>query len=168
MDTGEKGLAEAIGVSTRSPRSAESREENPQPVSGQAPPVCEETPYPRYEPGIYDAECTSACIYRDPRFRAWKCRLEFSILPGGERVFGFLHLGNGQKAHAGRSSEYWRAWVIASGDQPRRRQVLTPRVFVGKIFEVKVSDVLRGFDGRNHPTGAVYSVVPEIVRRIYP
>lgn len=133
-----------------------------------AAPVSEESPYPRLEPGIYDAACTSAGIYRDPRFHAWKCRLEFSVLPGAERVFGFLHLGNGQKARAGRSSEYWRAWVIANGNQPRKRQVLTPRVFMGKIFEVKISDVVRRFDGRDHPPGTAYSVIRQIVRRLYP
>src|SRR5437899_9532229 len=30
-------------------------------------PVCEDAPYPRYKPGIYEARCIAAVVYRDPR-----------------------------------------------------------------------------------------------------
>jgi hypothetical protein len=72
------------------------------------------------------------------------------------------------KPYAGPRSEYRRAWIIATGEQPRRRQILSARVFVGKIFEVRVDDVVRRFDGREHPKGGIYSIVREIVRRTYP
>jgi hypothetical protein len=131
-------------------------------------PVCEETPYPRYEPGVYEAECAEARVYFHPLLRAWKCQLDFQILRNGEPICGFLHLGNKEQPSAGPNSEYRRAWIIAAGQAPRKRQTMTSRVFKGKIFEVRVGDTSRGFDGRGHPEPAVYSTVKEILRRTYP
>src|SRR5438128_11906608 len=37
-------------------------------------PVCTDEPYPRYEPGVYEAECISARTYRHPLLNVWKCR----------------------------------------------------------------------------------------------
>ena len=140
-------------------------------VVGEVPaqePICEETAYSRYEPGIYDAECIAAVIYHDPRFRAWKCRLKFSILPDGDPVYGFFHLGRRDAPHAGPSSEYFSAWTIASGTLPRKRQVLSCRAFTAKIFQVEIRDVTSRFNKRVHPEVAVYSTVKQIVSRIYP
>jgi len=131
-------------------------------------PVSDRGPYPRLEPGVFEAECVKAETYRDRQFARWSCALEFSLLDDGTRVFCFLNLGRAAKPHAGPRSEYRRAWIIATGGQPRRRQVLSDRVFEGKIFEVRVANVEKRFDGREHPKGAVYSVVREIVRRTYP
>jgi hypothetical protein len=89
-------------------------------------------------------------------------------IAGGEEVCAFLKLGSKEKPHAGRRSEYWRVWVEANGFQPKKRQTLSARVFKGKVFEVRLADVTRRFDGRDHPRGAVYTVVREIVRRTYP
>jgi hypothetical protein len=149
------GTAAQTGVPT------EARNFGPEPVN-------EYSPYPRYEPGIYEAECKRAEIYRDAQFRSWKCVLQFSILPGGDPISCFLHLGSESKAKAPPRSEYRRAWIIANRAQPRKRQTLSPRVFVGKIYQIRVRDVQKRFDGREHPTASVYSVVKEIVRRTYP
>jgi hypothetical protein len=139
------------------------------PTQGTGPdPVCEQAPYPRYEPGVHEAECVRADTYRDRQFGSWKCCLRFSILPDGAPVFCFLNLGSKQKPIMGLRSEYRRAWIIANGEQPRKRQILSKRVFVGKIFEVRVGDVEKRHDGRKHPRAAVYSVVKEIIRRTYP
>lgn len=131
-------------------------------------PVCEQAPYPRYEPGVYEAECIRAGTYRDRQFGSWKCALQFSILPEGGCVLGFLHLGSKQEPTMPRRSEYRRAWIIANGEQPRKRQILSKRVFLGKIFEVRIGDVKKRHDGREHPRAAIYSVVKEIIRRTYP
>src|SRR5215472_17223957 len=77
-------------------------------------PVCEEKPYPLYEPGRYEAQCTHACIYRDPQFRSWKALLRFRLVPSGDEVCGFFHLGEGDRPDAGPRSKYRRAWVIAN------------------------------------------------------
>lgn len=131
-------------------------------------PVSDREPYPRYEAGEYEAECFAASIRRDPQFKTWKAYLCFRLLSDGQPVWGFLNLGRGEKPHAGRRSEYRRAWVIANGAKPRRRQTLTVRVFKGKIFKVRVAYVTRRFDGRDHPPEAVYSTVCEILQRTYP
>jgi hypothetical protein len=131
-------------------------------------PVCEEDPYPRYSPGTYEAQCVAGGIYRDPQFRAWKALLQFRLVPGGEPVCCFFHMGTKELPKAGRRSNYWRAWVIANAGPPRRRQVLSARVFKGKIFEVRVGDVTKRFDQSEHPEGAIYSTVKEIIRKTYP
>jgi hypothetical protein len=131
-------------------------------------PVSEVKHYPRYPEGSYEAECTGTAVYRDPGFKRWTARLEFRILPGGEMIYGFLNLGSGEKPSSGRRSKYFRAWVIANGDGPRKRQQLSHRVFKGKCFEVRIADTKRDCNGDDHPSGAVYSTVKEIIRRTYP
>jgi hypothetical protein len=131
-------------------------------------PVCDEDPYPRYPAGTYQAQCVSGSIYRDRQFRAWKAALKFHLLPDVGPVWGFLHMGRGERPSAGRRSDYWRAWVIANGGPPRRRQTLSVRVFKGKIFEVRVGDVTQRYDQSAHPEGAIYSTVKGITRRTYP
>lgn len=131
-------------------------------------PVAENDPYPRYEPGVYEAECLRAEVYFDRAFKRWNCLLKFALVPTGEPVCGFLNLGSGQKPHAGPRSEYRRAWIIAQGEQPKRRQVLSKRVFERKIFEVEIEDVKQSHDGSEHPAKAIYSRVKRIVRRTYP
>lgn len=122
--------------------------------------------YPRYPEGIYDAECVKAATYRDRQFNAWKCCLYFRLVPSGEPVCGYWHLGMGAEAYAGPRSEYRRAWIIANGDGPRKRQRLSARNFTGKLFEVRLGDVTRDSRGREHPAGAIYSTVKEIIRRL--
>jgi hypothetical protein len=141
---------------------SEAREENT------LDPTHDDAMYPRYPEGVYEAECVKVVIYRDPQFRAWKACLHFSFLGTGEEVCGFYHLGSKSKPHAGRRSEYYRAWIIANGEPPRKRQRLAVRVFRRKVFEVRVSDVTRRHDGRTHPKAMVYSTVREILRRVYP
>ncbi len=131
-------------------------------------PVCEADPYPRHEPGDYEAECVSAVTYWHPQLRAWKCRLEFKTLVERDSVFCFLHLGNGETTKAGPRSEYYRVWVLATGHAPRKRQTLSNRVFKGKTYEIRIGDTIRRFDGRNHPDGQIYSTVKEILKKAYP
>jgi hypothetical protein len=129
-------------------------------VSG---PVCDEAPHPRYTPGEYLVRCTDARIYREPRFRAWKCRLTMAFTHERGEVCKFLHMGRGEAPKAGRSSEFMRLWLLANGGRPKRGCTLTPRVFKGRFFTVMVGDTVRRFDGRDHPEAAVYSVVKEIL-----
>lgn len=114
-------------------------------------PICDSDPYPRYEPGDYEVRCLEAKIYPDPRFRRLVCRL-----------------GPGPKPQAGRGSKYWRAWVIANGEMPKKRQVLSVRVFVGKIFLVRIGDVAKRLDGNEHAEFEKYSVIQEIISRRWP
>ena len=131
-------------------------------------PVCTREPYPRYEPGTYEAECVSARAEYDRMFHRWGCVLRFSILPDGVPICCFLNYGKEQKLGDRPRSKYYRAWVIANGERPRKRQTLSHRIFVGKIFEIEIGDVLQDFEKRDHPKAMIYSVVRSIVRRTFP
>lgn len=137
-------------------------------ASAQRGPVCEDEPYPRYTAGVCDAQCVGARIYRDPRFRAWKLRLDFVFLLDRRRISGFFHMGRDQEPRAGRRSRYYRVWVIANGEQPRRGQEMSPKVFIGKIFSVQVGDTTVNEEGTEHPAAAVYSTIKEILKRNWP
>jgi hypothetical protein len=132
----------------------------------QCAPICEKDPYPLLEPGIYEAQCLRTRIYFDPQFRAWKALLEFQLVNREETVGGFIHLGQGESTKAGQRSRYRRAWIIANGEPPKKRQVLSERIFVGKFFEVQIGTVEKAHDGRDHPVGGRYSTVTEILRRL--
>lgn len=133
-------------------------------------PISDDAPYPRYEPGIYEACCIKSRIYRHPLFRAWKCDLQFVFGENNQNVvFGFFHLGNGDKPHAGRQSQYRRAWIIANdGEQPKKRQTLSRRLFVGKIFRVRIADTVKRSNGSQMGAGEIYSTVKEIIEKIGP
>jgi hypothetical protein len=83
-------------------------------------------------------------------------------------VYGFLNLGTGAKPQAGRGSNYWKAWVIANGAAPRKRQVLSVRAFVSKIFLVRIGDVETNMDGLEHLEFEKYSVIQKIISRCWP
>lgn len=132
-------------------------------------PICESDPYPRYAPGEYEVRCIEAKCYRDPRFKRLVCRLKCLLMLDPEReVFGFLNLGTEAKPKAGRGSKYWRAWVIANGELPRKRQVLSVRAFVDKNFLVRIGDVEKRMDGGEQSELEKYSVIQEIISRRWP
>src|SRR2546425_12547383 len=79
-------------------------------------PVCDEDPYRRYVPGVYDVRCTDMKTYVDPRYKRRIALLKFSLFPEGGTVCAFFNLGPANKPpHAGRGSKYRRAWMIANG-----------------------------------------------------
>jgi len=57
---------------------------------------------------------------------------------------------------------------MANGAAPRKRQQMSRRVFVGKIFRVHIADTRKAYDGKEHPEGAVYSTIKEFVACIGP
>jgi hypothetical protein len=122
--------------------------------------------------------CAAAVIYPDPRFRAkgsdgtvratWKCRLDCVRVLDQEPICGFLNLGNEQHPEPRLGSEYRRVWIMANGIAPRKRQRMSKRVFVGKVYRVIVGDTRKDAQGREHPQGAVYSTIKEFIARTGP
>ena len=104
-----------------------------------------------------------ACIYPDPRFHAWKCRLGCHFLDEEGEVYGFLHMGTGKNPTVGRGSNFRRVWIMANGEQPRKRQVLSRRVFIDRIFRVRIGDVLKRHDGKEHLLVERYSTIQEFL-----
>lgn len=131
-------------------------------------PICGDDVYPRYLPGEYEVLCVGAEVYRDPRFRCWKCRLDCQFLTERSRISGFLNLGTGEKPNAGRGSEYRRVWIMANDAQPKKRQVLSRRTFVGKVFRVRIDDTARRHDGREHIPAERYSTIKGFLARVGP
>jgi hypothetical protein len=86
-------------------------------------------------------------------------------MDGGEygSVYAFLHMGDGNQPHAGVNSNYYRVWVMANGGRPRKRQRMSHRMFVGKIFEVRIDDVNKTFTGQSRDSYSTYSVVKEFI-----
>jgi len=132
------------------------------------PPICDEAPYPRLKPGEYSARCVETRVYLEKRFRRWVCRLKYWIIPEGPTRIRVFQSRLRRKANAGRGSEYRRAWIEAHGAAPQRRQKLGHSVFRDKIFVIRVDDMSRRHDGRNHHQADVYSTVKEIVKRSWP
>ena len=133
-----------------------------------ADPVSEHDPYPRHEPGVYEVRCYHTAQYRSKAFRRWVCRLDCQLIWEPGEVCGFFNLGSGDKPHAGRKSLYWRVWVMASGAQPRKRQVLTRAVFVDKIFRVRIGDVTERYDQTEASEAERYSTIEEFIACIGP
>jgi hypothetical protein len=94
--------------------------------------------------------------------------LDFQFLNQEGKVVGFFHMGNGEKPKAGRRSRYFAAWVEANSAVPRKRQLMSRRVFVGTIFKVRIGDTTRRHDGGEHPEAVIYSTVKEILKRMWP
>jgi hypothetical protein len=130
-------------------------------------PLCADNPYPRYKPGKYDVLCVAVKTYFDPRFRRWVCWLQCQILGEKDKVSAFLNMGSGEAPTANRGSEYWRVWVMATGEQPRRGR-LPKRALVGKVFSVLVDDTVKRYDKREHSEAAKYSTIKEFLARIGP
>ncbi len=130
-------------------------------------PICG-AEYPLVAPGRLTLQCVGARIYRHAGLpdSPWKCELQFRDGFGELSIFGFFHLGCGDESHAGRTSRYWSAWTLANGGPPRKRQVMSPRVFKGRWFVVDVETVTKkgkGAKAEPLPEHMRYSVVRKIV-----
>lgn len=124
----------------------------------------------RVEPGEYRAYCRSAHTYRDGPYARWICALQFDILDPSllnlvARLTYFLNLGSGERPRAtSRRSKYWSAWVAANAGPPKRRERLSPNIFVHRHAVVLVGDVARNFKQMAIPVDEVYSVIRAILR----
>ena len=149
------------------------------PVEHDGPdPICREDAYPRYAECEAEVMCVGAVIYPDPRFRSraddgqvrptWKCRLDCMRLSDQAPVCGFFNMRNAASPEVKRGSAYRRVWIMASGSSPRKRQRMSKRAFVGKVFRVRIGDTRNDYNGKTHPEGAVYSTIKEFLACVGP
>jgi len=101
--------------------------------------------YDRIEPGVYPAYCRWAKTYRDPGFKRWTCLLRFDVVSDDliralAHVAFWLNLGPGDTPHAGRRTRYFREWVRANGEPPKRKDRLSPQVFARRMARVEIGD----------------------------
>lgn len=136
-------------------------EEPSAPIEG---PVCADNPRLWIPEGEYQAICGKVSKFRHPIFKREIVALQLRICDGEhqgvqlERFYPWT-------GKVGRNSGFWREWTIANGTVPSRRDRLSMRKFVGKIFLVRVATVQKSWDGARHGPGA-YSKVAAILELI--
>ncbi len=126
---------------------------------------CAHEAYPKVMPGTYELYCTEARSYLDPGMKTWKCRYRFidPLREDSPALFGFINLSK-DCSPPGRRSRYFHEWTIAVGQLPRKRQVMSDRVFRGKLFRVRVDWVSpRQHNCKTHTDATRYSLVKEIL-----
>jgi len=124
---------------------------------------------PRIPPGEYPAFSRSAKVYRDGHYKRWVCAVQFDVLTHDlvevlARLTWFLNLGSGEAPHVTRRKNYWQAWVQASGEPPKRKDRLSPRVFVRRYARVSVSDTTKDFKQATVSGDSAYSVIRKVLR----
>ncbi len=123
-------------------------------------------PLPRIPEGEYEAVCTEAkvSLYLGKELRLY---LHFKIIAGeheGKKIRGNYNFDYKVFPTA---SKYYTDWSIANGALPRRRDRMTPRIFIGKAFLVKVRDAIPRYEDRTpKPEMFRYSVVDRIIERL--
>ena len=94
-----------------------------------------------------------------------KIFLHFVIHAQGQRTTCELYMAcNGPRGTKWpTSSKYTRAWITAAGHKPKRADRLTPKVFEGKLFKVRVRVVEQ--NGRKQPLAPDqrYSVIDDVL-----
>ena len=122
--------------------------------------------YPVLEAGVYIAR---AIRVQGPEwvrsYQRWSTRIEFALVHESISVSVFFNMGNDPNGpKAGRMSRFFRAWVIANGDFPRKGQKMKPDVFLdGQFFEVEVESCNRDSEGKPKQDAEVYSRVTRIL-----
>jgi hypothetical protein len=103
--------------------------------------------YVRIQPGIYTGRCQRTRTYRDPIFRHWTCLLVFNLFEptSGDTIANgipiWYALGQGEHPLASRRGKYFPAWILANdGRAPQRQDRMPPKIFVGRVAKVRVSD----------------------------
>jgi hypothetical protein len=131
-------------------------------------PVIEWAYRPRIPPGEYPAISRKASIYRDKQFKRWVCAVQFDIVDSQAmntiaRLTWFLNLGQRVKAHAGRRTKFWAAWIRANGEPPKRADRLSVSIFSGRSAIVRVDDTSKTHDCGRIESEQAYSVVRDVI-----
>jgi len=83
-------------------------------------------------------------------------------------VSGFLNLGQRKQPHAGRESRYFRLWCQANGGPPKSGQPMSPEVFLGKFFRVRVETATTNSKGEPLSAPEQYSKITDFLECIGP
>jgi hypothetical protein len=127
-------------------------------------------PLPLISGGVYRARCLKYEIFVNYRFpENTKLHLHMEILDGNESTEETIILTRflNYSRKPGRGSDYYSEWVIANnGNPPKRGDRMHPKVFEGKVFEVKVRSVKIDRDHDALLKSLRYSVIGKIVRMV--
>ena len=114
---------------------------------------------------VYEAQC----IKYDSKFILGNTRkvfLNFKIIESGEHhgkvIFQAFNMPYNGRIKTG--SKYYKTWVMVNKWQkPSRNAKMSPRLFKGKIYNVKTRTVKPQHNGKEMPQQFWYSVVDEIL-----
>lgn len=121
--------------------------------------VCPLIPEGIYEVGFIRAE-------KKWMWGGWKIFLWFKILTFGDFCGVNLYRAFNLPERITDSSEYYRAWLIAVGRKPDRKDRMGTGVFRNKQFEVEVRTVILSSKQRKLTREQQYSVIGDINRKI--
>lgn len=109
-------------------------------------------------------------------YQATAIRHEYSEYYGRRKLYLWFQIVNGSydgkqlfisfniEKRIVQSSKYYKARLIASkGHKPKRNDRMSPKVFKGKLFTIKVRTVSKGFNGNIFSPDECYSVVDELI-----
>ena len=159
---------ELLSVSVTAPETSETRRERKRPTASgrqtlKVVPkddggslVWRGPDYPMLEPGRYMVRCVKMQGPQWVRcYARWSLRLEFALTTEPGVISAFFNFGNDRSGpRVGRQSRYYKAWVLANGEHPRKGQVMSPETFLdGQFFEVEVESCNRDAEGAPKPGG---------------
>jgi hypothetical protein len=127
--------------------------------------------YPLLSPGVYMVRGSKVQGPEYVRnFHRWSIRIEFALTAEPGSVSMFLNLGGDKTGpQIKRQSRYFKAWVLANGEQPRRGQAMTADVFLeGQFFQVEVETCMLDSEGEIKPEAEWYSRITRIVSMAWP
>jgi len=129
-------------------------------------PIWDGCDYMRVPEGHYQAV---AVRWQGPEwvrmYSRWSLLVEFELLDDGSRVCAFYNFGNDpSRSKILRRGNYFKAWTLANGEPPRKRQPMSPDVFrEGQIYTIDIRDNLRDSTEKEKVDAEIYSVVRAIV-----
>lgn len=103
-------------------------------------------------------------------YRRWSLRVEFALIDEPASVSAFFNFGDDRSGcKVGRQSRFYKAWVIAKGEHPKRGEEMSPELFLeGQIFEVDVEECKRDAHGNSKQPAEAYSRIVRIVSAKWP
>lgn len=123
-----------------------------------------------FRPLLDDAEYLARCVgFKTSYFdkNRHKLFLEFEVICGNnDRVTLYLpfNIPNDSKICSG--SKYFRSWKKVHGKAPSRNAVMTPKIFINKIYKVRTKTVKNYFDGELRDKSKYYSIIDKITEVI--
>jgi hypothetical protein len=122
--------------------------------------------YPILSPGVYTVRGvkTQGPVWVRS-FRRWSLRVEFGLVHESVSVSAFFNFGDSPEGpRIGRQSRYYKAWVLANGEHPRKGQKMSPDIFLeGQFFEVEIAECNRDADGKPKPGAETYSRIVKLI-----
>lgn len=123
--------------------------------------------YKRVRPGRYSAV---AVRVQGPewlrQYRRWSLLVEFELLGESDpvRLVAFFNMGDDRQVrNPRRQSRFFKAWVLANGELPRKGQPMDPKIFMdGQVYEIEVADCSADSDEGQKTDGEIYSKVTKV------